>query len=141
MESNFKYEHQLRLNELLVNYVLDNKTIKSKIGQELNVIELLHTLTIQALKDIRFNIDKAIEHSKSKLDEWSNLTNLTEELEDLAMSRELVNLIIGYRINKAQNEETLKLKNEIISKINDLNESKKSTDDKISELEKKLEEL
>jgi hypothetical protein len=141
MESNFKYEHQLRLNELLVNYVLDNKTIKSKIGQELNVIELLHTLTIQTLKDIRFNIDKAIEHSKSKLDEWSNLTNLTEELEDLAMSRELVNLIIGYRINKAQNEENIKLKNEIISKINDLNESKKSTDDKISELEKKLEEL
>lgn len=53
MKINFTQEHFQRMWSLLMGMLLNNETINNKLGQPLNVVELLHTTSINGLNSIR----------------------------------------------------------------------------------------
>lgn len=137
---NFTKEHFEKMKTLAVDMLLNNESVTTKMGQVLNISELLHTTTISTLNNIRLSLAKKIEDAESK-DEWVSDASDSKYLDLLRKQKELVNLIIGWkRYNLEQNEiaskrETLK------DELNKLKESQKTPEDKIKELEAQLAEL
>lgn len=137
---NFTKEHFEKLKAYALEMLFSNETITTKLGQPLSIVELLHTTTINTLNSIRLTLSKEIESIENQ-DEWVSGETSQKKLENLKAKKELVNLIIGYkRFTQEQHEiarERASLENELVR----LKESQKTPEDKIKELESKLETL
>lgn len=137
---NFTKEHFEKLKVYALEMLFSNETITTKLGQPLSIVELLHTTTINTLNSIRLTLSKEIESIENQ-DEWVSGETSQKKLENLKVKKELVNLIIGYkRFTQEQHEiarERASLENELVR----LKESQKTPEDKIKELESKLETL
>lgn len=140
MKINFTQEHFQRMQSLLMQMLLNNETINNKLGQSLNVVELLHTTTINTLNSIRLSLSKHIENLESK-DEWVADNASQEALTKAKSQKELVNLIIGYKRFMLEKEETKRKKTILEAKLAELKESQKTPEDKIKELEAELANL
>lgn len=137
---NFTKEHFERMKELAVDMLLKNESVTTKMGQILNISELIHTTTISTLNNIRLSLAKKIEDAENK-DEWVSDASDSKFLELLRKQKELVNLIIGWkRYNLEQNEIASKRK-ALKEELNKLKESQKTPEDKIKELESELSAL
>ena len=101
---NFTKEHYVKMSGLAFAMLVNNETISSKMGQPLNIVELMHTTTVQTLNDMRLNIGKQIEKLESQ-DEWVSTDNTQERLEKLKKQKELLNLLIGWKRKKLEIEE------------------------------------
>lgn len=55
---NFTKEHFERMKELAVDMLLKNESVTTKMGQILNISELIHTTTISTLNNIQIVIGK-----------------------------------------------------------------------------------
>lgn len=137
---NFTKEHFEKLKTLAVEMLLSNGVIFTKLGQSLNIVELIHTTTINTLNSIRLSIAKSIENLENQ-DEWVASSSSQNMLEDLKKQKELVNLIIGYKRWKAEKAETERQRSELNEQLKALKESQKTPEDKIKELEEKLKTL
>lgn len=137
---NFTKEHFEKLKTLSVEMLLSNDVVLTKLGQSLNIVELIHTTTINTLNNIRLSIAKSIENLENQ-DEWVASSSLQSMLEDLKRKKELVNLIIGYKRWKAEKVETERQRRELNEQLKALKESQKTPEDKIKELEEKLKTL
>ena len=137
---NFTKEHFEKLKTLAVEMLLSNGVIFTKLGQSLNIVELIHTTTINTLNSIRLSIAKNIENLENQ-DEWVASSSSQNMLEDLKKQKELVNLIIGYKRWKAEKAETERQRSELNEQLKALKESQKTPEDKIKELEEKLKTL
>lgn len=137
---NFTKEHFEKLKVYALEMLFSNETITTKLGQPLSIVELLHTTTINTLNSIRLTLSKEIESIENQ-DEWVSGETSQKKLENLKVKKELVNLIIGYkRFTQEQHEiarERASLENELVR----LKESQKTPEDKIKELESKLQTL
>ena len=137
---NFTKEHFEKLKTLAVEMLWSNGVIFTKLGQSLNIVELIHTTTINTLNNIRLSIAKSIENLENQ-DEWVASSSSQNMLEDLKKQKELVNLIIGYKRWKAEKVETERQRSELNEQLKALKESQKTPEDKIKELEEKLKTL
>jgi predicted nucleic acid-binding Zn-ribbon protein len=117
--------------------LVNNETISSKMGQPLNIVELMHTTTVQTLNDMRLNIGKQIEKLESQ-DEWVSTDNTQERLEKLKKQKELLNLLIGWKRKKLEIEEAQYKKRTLTEQLNKLKEEQKTPEDRIKELEEQL---
>lgn len=137
---NFTKEHFEKLKAYALEMLFSNEAINTNLGQPLSIVELLHTTTINTLNSIRLTLSKGIETIENQ-DEWVSGETSQKKLENLKAKKELVNLIIGYkRFTKEQHEiarERASLEDELVR----LKESQKTPEDKIKELESKLETL
>lgn len=137
---NFTQEHFEKLKAYAVEMLFTQETVTTKLGQTLNIVELLHTTTINTLNSIRLQLGKEIETIENQ-DEWVSGNTSQRKLENLKAKKELVNLIIGYkRFTQEQTEiarERASLEDELVK----LKESQKTPEDKIKELESKLNDL
>lgn len=136
---NFTPTHFERMKELAVEMLLDNEVIVGKLGQQFNIVDLIHTTTINTLNNIRVGIAKAIENLENA-DEWVDSAN-QEKIEKLKKQKELVNLIIGYKRWLLEQNELSELKKNLKKTLADLKESQKTPEDKIKEIEAQLAEL
>lgn len=84
------------MQSLLMQMLLNNETINNKLGQPLNVVELLHTTSINGLNSIRLSLAKQIENLENA-DEWVASPVSQAKLDNLKAAKETVNLIIGYK--------------------------------------------
>lgn len=134
---NFTQDHFAQMQHLLLGMLMSNTTITTKLGGELNVVELLHTTTINTLNSIRLSLSKHIENLESK-DEWIADNASQEALDKAKAQKELVNLIIGYKRYMLEREETKRKKAGLEAKLAELKESQKTPEDKIKELEAEL---
>lgn len=114
-----------------------NEAIITKMGQPLNIVELMHTQTINTLNGIKLALGKQIETLESQ-DEWVATDYQQEKLEALKSKKELVNLIIGWKRYKLEAEETKRKKAELTEQLKNLKESTKTPEDRIKELEAQL---
>ena len=134
---NFKKEHFDNMLNLAVGMLIHNEVVMTKMGQPLNIVELMHTTTIGTLMDIKKNLSKKIENLEDQ-DEWvesnTNQVNLTR----YKNQKELVNLIIGWKRFTLEASETAKRKQELESKLKELKDSQKTPEDKIKEIEAEL---
>lgn len=136
---NFTPTHFERMKELAVEMLLDNEVIVGKLGQQFNIVDLIHTTTINTLNSLRVGMTKAIENLENA-DEWVDSAN-QEKIEKLKKQKELVNLIIGYKRYLLEQQETSELKKQLKKTLADLKESQKTPEDKIKEIEAQLAEL
>lgn len=137
---NFTKEHYAKMASLAFAMLVANKIISTKMGQPLNICELMHTQTIGTLNDIRLSIGKQIEKLESQ-DEWVASDYTQEKLEELKKQKELINLLIGWKRFKAEAEETKKRKAELTAQLDKLKEEQKTPEDRIKELEEQLASL
>lgn len=137
---NFTKEHFDRMCVGILEMVLKNTTVPTKMGTPLNTLELLHTTTIGTLNGIRLSLSKQIETLENQ-DEWVAESTSQTKLESLKSMKETVNLIIGYKRYQLEKEETANKRRELEAKLSQLKESQKTPEDKIKELEDALSEL
>ena len=138
MKINFTQEHYAKLQSLAVEALFNKVVITTKLGQPLNIYELLHTTSINQLSEIKSSLAKKIEKME-ETDEWVQPDN--DRLEWYKNSKELVNLIIGWKRYNLEVEANKKEKEELSKKLNELKESTKTPEDRIKELEAQLKEL
>ena len=138
MKINFTKANMLRLCELANDALFEKKTVTTKLGQVLNIFELIHTTTINQLNDIRLSLSKKIEKIEEG-DEWTSPDN--DKLQAMKDTKELVNLIIGYKRYNMELAENKAKKAELTKKLEELKESTKTPEDRIKEMEAQLKEL
>ena len=134
---NFTKEHFNKMCTLLMGMLLRNEVISSKLGTPINVVELLHTTTINSLNNIRLTLSNKIKQLESQ-DEWIASEINAQQLDIAKRQKELVNLVIGYKRYKMEVEENAQKKAELTAKLKALKDSQKSPEDKIKELEAEL---
>lgn len=134
---NFTKEHYAKMKELAFAMLVANRAITTKMGQPLNIVELMHTQTINTLNGIRLAITKQIEDLE-KQDEWVATDYQQEKLEALKRKKELVNLIIGWKRHNMEAAEAKAKKAELTAQLKELKESQKTPEDRIKELEAQL---
>lgn len=137
---NFTKEHYAKMQTLAFAMLVDNGTISTRMGQPLNIVELMHTQTINTLNNIRLSLGKQIEDIE-KTDEWVATDYQQEKLEALKKKKDLVNLIIGWKRYNLEVQETKAKKQALKAQLEELKESQKTPEDKIKELEAQLKEL
>ena len=137
---NFTKEHYAKMQALAFAMLVDNSTISTRMGQPLNIVELMHTQTINTLNNIRLSLGKQIEDIE-KTDEWVATDYQQEKLEALKKKKDLVNLIIGWKRYNLEVQETKAKKQALKAQLEELKESQKTPEDKIKELEAQLKEL
>lgn len=140
MKINFTKEHFASMCNLATNMLLNNEVVTTKMGQSLNIVELLHTTTINTLNSIRLNLETKIKNLEGE-DEWVASSTSQAKLNKAKEQKELVNLIIGYKRYKLEAEATTKKRAELTEKLKALKESQKTPEDKIKELEAELSSL
>jgi len=134
---NFTKEHYAKMKELAFAMLVANEAITTRMGQPLNIVELMHTQTINTLNGIRLAITKQIEDIE-KQDEWVATDYQQEKLEALKRKKELVNLIIGWKRHNMEVAEAKAKKAELTAQLKELKESQKTPEDRIKELEAQL---
>lgn len=137
---NFTQEHFEKLKAYAVEMLFTQETVTTKLGQTLNIVELLHTTTINTLNGIRLQLAKEIEAIENQ-DEWVSGENSQRKLESLKAKKELVNLIIGYKRFVQEQTEIARERSHLEDELIRLKESQKTPEDKIKEIESKLETL
>lgn len=138
MKINFTKEHFSKLKELAVQALFDGIVFRTKLGQILTVENLLHTVSINQLNEIKNAFAKQIEKIETG-DEWTNPDS--DKIEGLKSNKELVNLIIGWRRYNLELAENARKKKELTAKLNELKESTKTPEDRIKDIEAQLKEL
>lgn len=134
---NFTKDHFNKMLSMAAAMLVNNEVVLTKMGQPLNIVELMHVTTIGTLMDIKKNLSKKIENLEDQ-DEWvesnTNQVNLTR----YKNQKELVNLIIGWKRFMLEASEAAKRKQELESKLKELKDSQKTPEDKIKEIEAEL---
>ena len=132
---NFTKEHEAKLDALAIKMLKENGIVRTSMGQVLNIVELMHTTSINQLNNIRTALLKAIQ-KKEEGDEWIETdTTVLDEMKD---TKELVNLIIGWKRKNMEIAEAKAKKAELTKKLTELKESTKTPEDRIKEMEAEL---
>lgn len=137
MKINFKKEHFDKLKELAVKALLNNDTVVGRLGNPIDIVELIHGTTINSLNQIRLSLAKKIEGLEGK-DEWAADDTNQVSLEKAKEQKDLVNLIIGYKRYKQEVADNKAKKKALQEELSALKESQKTPEDKIKELEAQL---
>jgi hypothetical protein len=135
---NFTKEHEAKLDALAMKMLKENGIVRTPMGQVLNIVELMHTTSINQLNNIRTALLKAIQ-KKEEGDEW--IETDTSALDQMKDTKELVNLIIGWKRKNMEITENKAKKAELTKKLEELKESTKTPEDRIKEMEAALAEL
>ena len=132
---NFNKEHETKLDALAIKMLKENGVVRTPMGQVLNIVELMHTTSINQLQNIMSALKKKIDKIE-EADEWLAPDN--DKLEELRRMKELINLIIGWKRHNLEISENRKKKAELTKKLNELKESTKTPEDRIKEMEAEL---
>lgn len=101
---NFTKDHFDKMCKGLLVMLLNNGVVTTKLGTPINVVGLLHTTTINSLNNIRLSLAQKITALENQ-DEWAANEETAKKLENYKETKELVNLIIGYKRFKMEAEE------------------------------------
>lgn len=134
---NFTKDHFNKMLSMAAAMLVNNEVVMTKMGQPLNIVELMHTTTIGTLMDIKNILSKKIEKLEEQ-DEWIESNTNQDKLDKFKNQKELVNLIIGWKRFMLEASEAAKRKQELESKLKELKDSQKTPEDKIKEIEAEL---
>ena len=139
----FSAENRTRLNELILSLFLENAKLSTKFGvQTVNVSTVFHELTLPTLRELLSTEKKTISNLEPVDDEWV----VKDEAKDkqrktLENWAELLNLTIGFRLNKEKEEnEAAELALEI-ERAEKKRAQLKFKNESVEDVEKRLAEL
>jgi hypothetical protein len=137
---NFTEQHKTELQQLIFEAVTKRWQVATKLGMNLDVMDIFHTATIQTLRNIRKDLTNKLNSFED--DEWSDKSVQDDEkIEYYKMSIKLINLAIGYRLWKQEQYELESKKAALELKLNLLKEDQKTPEQKIAELEEELSKI
>lgn len=137
---NFTKDHYNKMLSMAAVMLVSNETVVTKIGSPLNIVELMHTTTINTLVNIKKDLSKKIENLEDQ-DEWIESSVNQTNLNKYKDQKELVNLIIGWKRYLLEAYETTKKKQDLESKLRALKEAQKTPEDRIKEIGAELSSL
>lgn len=132
---NFTKEHMIKLRDLSCIALFENRVFFNKLGVPLNIVQLLHTVSINQLIEMKATLAKKIEKIEGG-DEWISPDN--DKLSQLKDDKELINLAIGWKRFQQEKAENIRKKEELTKKLTELKESTKTPEDRIKEMEAAL---
>ena len=98
----FTSEHKKQLEELFLELGISGATLPGKFGaNSYNVMQLMHTTTIETLKVLYQEKEKEIE-TLGKVDQWTAPVATTDRLQTAKKWSNYINLLIGYKLFNAQ---------------------------------------
>lgn len=136
---NFTDEHKMKLNSLLLEFLLSGDTISGIAGTSINAYQLLHTTSIKTLQTLFANLLKEIENM-SKLDQWSMTDYQQKLITEKQKTCDLINLVIGYKKFLQEKENTAEILKMKKTELQALKDSNRSPAERIAELEKEIQE-
>ena len=140
MKINFTKDHFEKLKELLSIMLLNNETVNNRLGIPVNVVELVHTTSLNSLNDMRNALKKTVEKAEST-DEWVSSFISQEKINKLRRQIETIYLIIGYKRFQMELADLNNKREELTEKLNKMKEEAKTPEEKIKEIQNELDNL
>ena len=140
MKINFTKDHFEKLKELLSIMLLNNETVNNRLGIPVNVVELVHTTSLNSLNDMRNALKKTVEKAESA-DEWVSSFISQEKVNKLRRQIETIYLIIGYKRYQMELADLNNKRNELTEKLNKMKEEAKTPEERIIEVQNELDNL
>ena len=140
MKINFTKDHFEKLKELLSIMLLNNETVNNRLGIPVNVVELVHTTSLNSLNDMRNALKKTVEKAESA-DEWVSSFISQEKVNKLRRQIETIYLIIGYKRYQMELADINNKRNELTEKLNKMKEEAKTPEERIKEVQNELDNL
>ena len=140
MKINFTKDHFEKLKELLSIMLLNNETVNNRLGIPVNVVELVHTTSLNSLNDMRNALKKTVEKAESA-DEWVSSFISQEKVNKLRRQIETIYLIIGYKRYQMELADLNNKREELTEKLNKMKEEAKTPEERIKEVENELDNL
>lgn len=140
MKINFTKDHFEKLKELLSIMLLNNETVNNRLGMPVNVVELVHTTSLNSLNDMRNALKKTVEKAES-VDEWVSSFISQEKVNKLRRQIETIYLIIGYKRYQMELADLNNKREELTEKLNKMKEEAKTPEERIIEVQNELDNL
>lgn len=140
MKINFTKDHFEKLKELLSIMLLNNETVNNRLGIPVNVVELVHTTSLNSLNDMRNALKKTVEKAESA-DEWVSSFISQEKVNKLRRQIETIYLIIGYKRYQMELADLNNKREELTEKLNKMKEEAKTPEERIKEVQNELDNL
>ena len=140
MKINFTKDHFEKLKELLSIMLLNNETVNNRLGIPVNVVELVHTTSLNSLNDMRNALKKTVEKAEST-DEWVSSFISQEKVNKLRRQIETIYLIIGYKRYQMELADLNNKREELTEKLNKMKEEAKTPEERIKEVQNELDNL
>ena len=140
MKINFTKDHFEKLKELLSIMLLNNETVNNRLGIPVNVVELVHTTSLNSLNDMRNALKKTVEKAEST-DEWVSSFISQEKVNKLRRQIETIYLIIGYKRYQMELADLNNKREELTEKLNKMKEEAKTPEERIIEVQNELDNL
>ena len=140
MKINFTKDHFEKLKELLSIMLLNNETVNNRLGIPVNVVELVHTTSLNSLNDMRNALKKTVEKAEST-DEWISSFISQEKVNKLRRQIETIYLIIGYKRYQMELADLNNKREELTEKLNKMKEEAKTPEERIIEVQNELDNL
>lgn len=137
---NFTKEHLEKMKGLAVDMLLKNESVTTKMGQVLNISELMHTTTVNTLNSIKSQLKEKITKAEEK-DEWAATEKDSKYLEMLKNQKELIHLIVGWKRYNMEQASIQSKKEALEERLEELRESQKTPAERIKELEEAINKL
>lgn len=137
---NFTEQHKTELQQLIFEAVTKRWQVTTKLGLNLDAMDIFHTATIQTLRNIRKDLTNKLNSFED--DEWSDKSVQDDEkVAYYNMSIKLINLAIGYRLWKQEQYELESKKAALELRLKLLKEDQKTPEEKIAELEEEISKM
>lgn len=140
MKINFTKDHFEKLKELLSIMLLNNETVNNRLGIPVNVVDLVHTTSLNSLNDMRNALKKTVEKAESA-DEWVSSFISQEKVNKLRRQIETIYLIIGYKRYQMELADLNNKREELTEKLNKMKEEAKTPEERIIEVQNELDNL
>lgn len=140
MKINFTKDHFEKLKELLSIMLLNNETVHNRLGMPVNVVDLVHTTSLNSLNDMRNALKKTVEKAESA-DEWVSSFISQEKVNKLRRQIETIYLIIGYKRYQMELADLNNKREELTEKLNKMKEEAKTPEERIIEVQNELDNL
>lgn len=138
---NFTESDFNNLKSLIADFVLGDITFKGQLGNVIFVHDLIHNTSINSLRKIFTNLSNIAKNQQTQVLRWDSKDEDDQKTELLKKQINFVELLIGYKIFLAQNEDIEAQKLRIQEQIARVESSTKTPEDIIKELKDQLVEL
>lgn len=133
---NFTKEDEVKMYNLAVQFLFANTAWKTTVGTHTDLSELIHSTHVNTLKEHYKMYKKQLEKLDVE-DRWGENEKDVYRIKELTAKKDFIELLIGYKLFKQQEAETVKEKLALDKQIAELEDSMKTPEQRLAELNAK----
>ena len=133
---NFTKEDEVKMYNLAVQFLFANTAWKTTVGTHTDLSELIHSTHVNTLKEHYKMYKKQLEKLDVE-DRWGENEKDVYRIKELTAKKDFIELLIGYKLFKQQEAETVKEKLALDKQIAELEDSMKTPEQRLAALNAK----